>query len=95
MRYIAGIGNRRPPEIVLKVIPNPASGLLTFQFPVQKTNGELEVYDVMGNLVHKEYVAQWSQYKRMDISLLPRGIYLCRMKWENKEARVKIIMERG
>lgn len=81
------------PEGGVKASPNPSNGVFTLQFPVQKTPGLLVVYDVFGNRVHNEYVAQWSQYKHVDIAALPRGIYLCKMKWGDKEASVKVIKE--
>jgi len=72
---------------------NPSNGNFTLQFNVQSTAGELEVYDVMGNLVMREYVAPWSQYKRVNIEALAKGIYLCKLKWGSVERSVKVIKE--
>lgn len=80
-------------KIIVHAAPNPNNGIFTLQFPVQKTNGELEVYDLMGNLAHKEYIGAWSQYKKIDITTLPSGIYLCKMKWETFEGGVKVVKE--
>jgi hypothetical protein len=79
--------------ISARASPNPNNGIFTLQFNVQKISGELKVYDVIGKEVLKDYVAPWSQFKRVDISSLPRGIYLCRMKWSNGEASVKVVKE--
>jgi hypothetical protein len=73
--------------------PNPSSGSFTLRFPVQSRAGELEVYDVNGRKVHEEYVAPWSQFKRVDITAQPQGMYLLKLKWSDKEYSVKAIKQ--
>ncbi len=93
-------GHEEIPSV--KAFPNPTDGAFTLQFPVQSTAGMLEVYDVMGKLVYKDYIAPWSQYKRVDLtpSLSKRegvkanGMYFCKLKWKDKEASVKVVVER-
>lgn len=82
-----------PPEKGLGVYPNPSNGIFTLSFPVKSEAGVAEVYDVNGRLVHKEYVAPWSQFKRMDVSRLNKGIYFCKLRWGVQEAAVKIVLE--
>ncbi len=77
----------------LTALPNPSNGNFTLQFAVQKISGELEIFDVMGNLVMRDYVAPWSQYKRVNIEGLAKGIYLCKLKWGGVEGSVKVIKE--
>ena len=79
--------------LTVRAFPNPSNGNFTLQFLVQKISGEMEIYDVMGNLVLKEYVAPWSQYKRVNIDGLAKGIYLCKLKWGSIEGSVKVIKE--
>ena len=79
--------------LTARAFPNPSNGTFTLQFAVQKISGEMEIYDVMGNLVLKEYVAPWSQYKRVNIDGLAKGIYLCKLKWGSIEGSVKVIKE--
>jgi len=43
--------------------------------------------------VMREYVAPWSQYKRVNIEALAKGIYLCKLKWGSVERSVKVIKE--
>lgn len=64
-----------PPDITVEVYPNPSNGVFTLSFPVQSKAGVVEVYDVNGKLAHRENVAQWSQFKGVDISFLSKGIY--------------------
>ncbi len=79
--------------LTARAFPNPSNGTFTLQFAVQKISGEMEIYDVMGNLVLKEYVAPWSQYKRVNIDGLAKGIYLCKLKWGGVERNLKVVKE--
>ena len=88
-----GLPTPQPPKGGVVAMTNPSNGNFTLQFNVQSTAGELEVYDVMGNLVMREYVAPWSQYKRVNIEALAKGIYLCKLKWGSVERSVKVIKE--
>lgn len=80
-------------EIKATAIPNPNNGVFTLHFAVQNKSGVLEVYDVMGNVVLKNYVAPWSQYKRVNIEDLPGGIYFCKLKWGNATGSIKVIKQ--
>ncbi|MBL0052164.1 MAG: T9SS type A sorting domain-containing protein [Bacteroidetes bacterium] len=60
-------------------------------FPVDKDVGWLEIYDVNGACIRTERVAQWSQYKTVDISLFSEGVYFCRMRWPSGEGSVKVV----
>ncbi|MBA3972457.1 MAG: T9SS type A sorting domain-containing protein, partial [Bacteroidetes bacterium] len=77
----------------LNVFPNPNDGLFTLGFNAQKDVGVLEIFDSMGRMVYEDKVAQWSQYKKVDITALPMGIYLCRIAWGKSVAGVKILKE--
>ncbi len=93
-------GHEEIPSV--KAFPNPTDGAFTLQFPVQSTAGMLEVYDVMGKLVYTDYIAPWSQYKRVDLTpslskgegVKANGMYFCKLKWKDKEASVKVVVER-
>ncbi len=79
--------------ISARAAPNPTTGVFTLQFDVQPVSGELEIYDVLGNVIYKDYVAAWSQFKRVDISSLADGVYLCKMRWKDRVASVKVVKE--
>jgi hypothetical protein len=55
--------------------------------------GALELYDVLGNSVMRDYFAPWSQFKKVNISALPDGIYFCKLKWETAAGSIKIIKQ--
>lgn len=90
---ILGVGIDELQDITVRVYPNPSSGNFTLSFPVQSQTGEAEIYDVNGKIVHKEFLAIWSQFKKLELSHLPNGIYICRMKWEARSLSIKIIKE--
>ncbi len=70
---------------------NPTHDKFTLWFPVDKDVGVLEIYDVNGACIRREYVAQWSQYKTVDISEFSDGIYLVKMSWPDGEGSVKVV----
>jgi hypothetical protein len=90
-----------PPQGELKASPNPSNGYFTLTFPVQSLGGVMEIYDVNGKVVFREQVAPWSQIKRVDLTAIPNGVYMCRMRWpsfakasiSNKKS-VKIIIKK-
>jgi len=79
------------PERILKVSPNPTSDEFTIWFSVQDKPGIVEIFDVNGTMVRKDYIVEWSQYKKLNISNLPNGLYFSRMSWNKKIVQVKII----
>jgi hypothetical protein len=82
-----------PKERGVTSMPNPSDGNFTLQFDVKNVSGMLEIYDVMGKLVYKDYVSAWSQFKRVNITQMPKGIYLCKLqRGENLES-AKVILE--
>ena len=80
------------PEGGIRAAPNP-TWAFTLQFNVVGILGTLEVYDMMWHLVKKEGVAPWSQFKKVDISNLAVGIYVCRVKKGDGVEMVKVIKE--
>jgi len=90
---LVGVPSLTPEGVMLRASPNPNNGNFTLQFNVQSTAGELEIYDVMGKMVMRDYVAPWSQYKRVNITQLKKGIYFCKLKWKHTEQSLKVIKE--
>ncbi|HQP02514.1 MAG TPA: T9SS type A sorting domain-containing protein, partial [Bacteroidia bacterium] len=88
-----GVDKEQKNNLTARASPNPSNGIFTLQFDVQSTAGELEIFDVMGNMVWRDYVAPWSQYKRVNIDGLAKGIYLCKLKWGGVERNLKVVKE--
>ena len=73
------------------VFGNPTHDKFTLWFPVDKDVGVLEIYDVNGACIRTERVAQWSQYKSVDIGLFAEGVYFCRMVWPDGEGSCRVV----
>ncbi len=82
-----------PNKEQIKVLSNPNNGYFSLWFNVHEKQGLLQVYDVNGNLVFKDEVAQWSQYKQVDITKHSTGIYFCKMSWGESVGSVKVLKE--
>ncbi len=89
------MGEQSPPtpKAGVKVFPNPNDGKFTLWFSAHDKLGWVEVYDVNGNLVFKEGVAQWSQYKQVDIRNKSDGIYFVKIVWAAEEMSCKVIKD--
>ena len=68
----------------LRIYPNPASAEITVVLP-KGSNGEysrLQLLDVSGKLVREVRTSQQASI-RLNVSELPRGIYLCKVHRRN------------
>ena len=81
------------PDDLLNIFPNPSNGIFTINFEGHSKLGLVEIYNTNGELNLKEQISQWSQYKHLDITNQPNGIYLVRLGWQNKTTIVKVIKE--
>ncbi|RYE16380.1 MAG: T9SS type A sorting domain-containing protein [Sphingobacteriales bacterium] len=79
--------------INIQLYPNPNNGDFSINLAPQPKQGLLQVYDVMGKLVHTEAVAAWSQLKRLSQPGLQKGVYHCRLTWGNKSGVVRFVKE--
>lgn len=91
---IVGVGMEEQQVLTVKAYPNPSTGNFNLSFPVQSESGMMEIYNVNGKRIHQEYIAAWSQLKRIDLtSLLNKGIYFCKLRWVHQETSIKIIID--
>jgi hypothetical protein len=88
---ITGVGIEENFSIRYNLAPNPNDGIFNITYTPQKEPGEMEIYDLLGKSVFRDYVSQWSQFKKVDVSQLPDGVYLCRLQWEHKAVNVKFV----
>ncbi len=61
------------------IFPNPSeSSYVKFVYLLpQNKSGELSLYSIMGQLVHKQYLSPWSSLQLIDLSNMSAGIYTC------------------
>jgi hypothetical protein len=67
---LTGVQSHSHDPPFIKAFPNPVTGPVTFQFPVQDHTGTPLVMDATGRLVFGESIALWSQFKKTDLSVL-------------------------
>jgi hypothetical protein len=88
---ITGVGIEENHTKGFNLSPNPNDGMFAVSYTPQIEAGAIEIYDLLGSLVLKDLIAQWSQFKNVDVSHIPNGIYLCRLSWGYKTASMKFI----
>lgn len=70
-----------PPAAGFILAPNPTDGLVTIHLPVAAaTDLQMEVYDLQGILVHRQWFPMGERIASMDLTKLPDGIYLLRLQ---------------
>ncbi|MEP7111429.1 MAG: T9SS type A sorting domain-containing protein, partial [Ferruginibacter sp.] len=73
------------------VFPNPARKSVTVGLNELKGTAELMVYDIYGKLLSKQKTSQL--YTKVDISTLPSGTYVIRIKQNGKDTNLKIVKQ--
>jgi len=74
----------------MSVFPNPASDHLMINIPVQKS-ATVQIFNLSGSLVLENHFASGAS-KQLDVSTLPRGIYLLGILQGDKKVYRKIIL---
>jgi len=96
--YIADYGNGRIRKLlssilsinelatsldVVKLYPNPSTGLFTFESSSTNTGTRIEIYNILGEKVYNEALRQAQGDNTINLSGQPSGIYLYRILTEN------------
>ena len=70
--------------------PNPSTGILTLESekPIQR----LTIFDALGKLVYQENIQHQSQLQ-IDLSFLPKGLYLVKIEGEGFVGSRKVVLE--
>ncbi len=88
------VGMQEEPKTVpLQLYPNPNSGDFTIAFEPQPQQGQLQVYDVLGQVVHTEAIGPWRTEKRLSQPGLAQGLYHCRISWGEKTGVVRFVKQ--
>jgi len=83
-----------PKTETLKIYPNPSTGriFITFNKPVSET--QISVYNVLGKLVSQSgQTGPLPLQKEIDLSGVPAGIYLLRIRADNRVYQQKLIIK--
>jgi hypothetical protein len=81
-------GKRSP---TFGVFPNPANKSVTVSLNELKGTADLLLYDIYGKLLSKQRTSQL--YSQVDISSLPSGTYIIRIRNNGKETNLKIVKQ--
>jgi hypothetical protein len=85
------VGIEEPKAEQLVLYPNPATDLISLQVPKEiGENGLFQVFDLAGNLVHRETVSN-SNLVQVDVSSLASGTYLVQLAGTNSVRTSKLI----
>jgi fimbrial isopeptide formation D2 family protein len=84
--------NQSKPETMFKVYPNPASEVLYVNCNSSSKSVEIGIYDINGRLV-METMAAANQPQQLDIANLSAGLYVIRIKDEEKILYNKFIIQ--
>lgn len=87
---------QNPKEGLLSVLPNPTTGVFTIIYRSDsKGNLSLSVCDATGKYVYLKSVKDFSgeQKEQIDLSSLPRGLYVVEAEDDNYRVNRKIILQ--
>ncbi len=81
-------------EHLIEVYPTPIqNGNFTILYPLVKSDSELELIDMRGNIIVKYQLPKYSSYKHLDLPTISSGIYLARMINVSGSWSVKFVVE--
>ncbi|HNW68807.1 MAG TPA: T9SS type A sorting domain-containing protein [Bacteroidales bacterium] len=86
--YLATGFEQRLDDVLAEVYPNPATGLLTIN---NEVTTEISLYSIAGALIMRREAAE--KNCQLDVSSLPRGVYVLRLKDDSGVKISKIILE--
>lgn len=90
---IATVINELNNDLFFSVFPNPSVGIFQLNFGnIQFTGGELEIYDILGEIVFSSTNVNPSM--TLDLSNLTNGIYFIILKTEKEEFAQKILINK-
>lgn len=78
LEYPAGIEQSLMPEVAVKVYPNPATEVATFELSKKITNGMLEIYSGDGKLIKASML--YDTKVNVNVNPLPSGSYFFKVK---------------
>lgn len=81
-------------EHLIEVYPTPIrNGNLAISYPIVRSDSELEIIDMEGNVLVKYQLPKNSSYMHLDLPTISSGIYLARMISMSGSWSVKILVE--
>lgn len=78
---------------IAAVYPNPSKGQLTVDFGKADAGGKITVFDMIGNTVHNQNVYSGTSKVNIDLSTMPKGMYLVTVSNHSGSTTRKLIIE--
>jgi photosystem II stability/assembly factor-like uncharacterized protein len=78
-------------ESGIRIFPNPAREMITVSLPMLSGNAQLTLFNITGKKLMEKQITQ--SETRVDISMLPKGMYFLRLQYENDAKAAKIIKD--
>ena len=67
----------------MSIYPNPSNGLFSIDSKIDWKNSTIEIYNLAGQLIKKGSVNVFDDVKKIDLSDLPEGEYMLRIRTDN------------
>jgi len=67
----------------MSIYPNPSRGIINIDSKVDWRNSTIEIFNLSGAFIKKGFVSIFDDVKRLDLSDLPEGEYMLRVKTDN------------
>ena len=59
----------------IKIYPNPATNQTTITYPLLNSEGELLLYNMLGQIVYEEKLVEGSSYTKLNLQNYKAGLY--------------------
>jgi len=64
------------------LFPNPAENVLNIQLPSEVSSGIIQIISLNGSIVHSETICCKQNAFQIEVSGLPKGLYVCKISTE-------------
>ena len=67
----------------ISIYPNPSRGLFSIDSKVDWRNSDVEVFNMRGELIQRTFVTVFNDVQKLDLTNLPEGEYMLRIRTDN------------
>lgn len=79
---------------LIRIFPNPSTGVFTVQLPESRAGVRVVVYDMAGRALTSKWIGVGGNSFDLDISLLTDGVYVVKMEGVGISAMHKVTIVR-
>lgn len=89
LKGTVGVDSKMLNEISL--FPNPANDILTLKIPEEFQNPTVDILTLQGKIIQSFHISK--NQNRLDVSMLPEGIYLVRIRYAENQITKKVVKQ--